>query len=84
MSNCANLRRLLGTETVALDVVGHVRGRGFDEVAIGFSDAERTGCLPSPHRDPFDRMLTEQVLARNLVFISTDSVFDRYDVDQMS
>ena len=46
-------------------------------------DATRAGALPGPHRDPFDRILIAQALARNLVLISTDEHFDRYGVRRL-
>ena len=35
------------------------------------------------HRDPFDRMLIAQALARDLVSVSIDAVFDRYGVNRL-
>ncbi len=75
--------RLPGGEAVALDVAGHIAGQGFREVSIGVSDGERAGRLPGPHRDPFDRMLAAQALARGLPIISIDGVFDRYGLDRL-
>ena len=75
--------KLPGCEAVALDVVGHIRRQGFEELAIAVADAERAGRLPGPHRDPFDRVLAAQALARDLVFISADRVFDGFNVDRL-
>ena len=75
--------KLLLCEAGALDVAGHIRSQGFEELAIGVADAERAGRLPSPHRDPFDRLLAAQALARDLVFTSRDRVFDYFDVDRL-
>ena len=72
--------KLPGCEAVALDIAGHIRSQGFEELAIGVADAERAGRLPSPHRDPFDRMLAAQALARELPFISADPAFDGFDI----
>ena len=72
--------KLPGCEAVAVDVAGHVAGQGFEELAIGVADAERAGRLPGPHRDPFDRMLAAQALARELPVVSVDPVFDRFGV----
>ncbi len=65
---------------VALDVTGSIAGQGFEELATTVEDAERAGRLPGAHRDPFDRMLVAQALARNLTVVSIDSVFDSYGV----
>lgn len=75
--------RLPGGEVVALDVAGHIADQGFRELSIGVSDGERAGRLPGPHRDPFDRMLAAQALARGLPIISIDGVFDRYGLDRL-
>ncbi len=72
--------KLPGCEAVALDVSGHIAGQGFAELEIGVADAERAGRLPGQHRDPFDRMLAAQALARELPVVSVDSVFDRFGV----
>ena len=75
--------RLPGGETVAVDVAGHIAGQGFKAVAIDVADAERAGRLPGPHRDPFDRMLIAQALARDVAIVSVDAVFDRYGVARL-
>ena len=67
-------------EALATDVAGHIRGQGFEELAIGVGDAERAGRLPGPHRDPFDRMLAAQALAREFPLVSADPVFDGFGV----
>ena len=75
--------KLPGCEAVARDVAGHIRKQGFEELAISVTDAEFAGRLPGPHRDPFDRMLAAQALARELVFISADRVFDDFNVNRL-
>jgi PIN domain nuclease of toxin-antitoxin system len=37
--------------------------------------------LPMHHRDPFDRMLIAQSLEEELPLVTSDLVFERYDVD---
>lgn len=39
--------------------------------------------LPGPLRDPFDRMLIAQALARNLVLNSIEQCFDRYGASRL-
>ncbi len=77
------LGKLPGGETVAADVVGSIRAQGFTELQISVADAERAGRLPGPHRDPFDRMLIAQALARDLPVVSVDAMFDRYAVNRV-
>ena len=75
--------KLPGGEAVALDVAAQISGQGFEELAIGVTEAERAGRLPGPHRDPFDRMLVAQALLRELPVVSVDPVFDRYGVSRL-
>lgn len=39
--------------------------------------------LPSPHRDPFDRLLVAQAIAERLTLVSGDSVLRSYPVDSL-
>ena len=75
--------KLPGGETVASDIAGRVTQQGFAALAIDLADAERAGRLPGPHRDPFDRMLIAQALARGLPVVSVDEIFDRYSVNRV-
>ena len=77
------LGKLPGGEALAVDVVVNISRQGFEELAISVADAERAGRLPGPHRDPFDRMLIAQALARDLPVVSTDAVFDGYGVNRL-
>ena len=75
--------KLPGGETIASDIAGRVTQQGFTALAIDLADAERAGRLPGPHRDPFDRMLIAQALARGLPVVSVDEIFDRYGVNRV-
>ena len=77
------LGKLRNAEIVALDIAGAISGQGFEELAITVDDTGRAGELPGPHRDPFDRMLISQALARNLVLISIETLFDQYGVRRL-
>lgn len=52
-------------------------------LAVSMEDAVRAGELPDVHRDPFDRLLAAQALARGLTLISKDSAFDRLGVPRL-
>ena len=75
--------KLPQAEAVALDVTGSIADQGFEELAISVDDAERAGRLPGLHRDPFDRVLIAQALARDLVIVSVDQAFDGYGVHRL-
>ena len=77
------LGRLPGAGKLADDVTGAIAGEGFEELPITVEHAARAGALPGPHRDPFDRMLIAQTLARNLVLVSNETLFDRYGVRRL-
>lgn len=77
------LGKLPGAAEVAGDVLGCITGQGFEELAISFRDAERAGRLGGPHRDPFDRMLIAQALARDLLLVSNEAIFDDYGVTRL-
>ena len=68
---------------LALNVAGTIRGQGFEELPITVADAERSGRLPGPHRDPFDRMLIAQAVSRELALVSNDRAFDDYGVTRL-
>ena len=74
---------LPGCEAVAIDVAGHIAGQGFEEQPIGVADAERARRLPGLHRDPFNRMLAAQALARDFPVVSVDPVFDQFGVARL-
>ena len=77
------LGKLPSAETLALDMSGAIAEQNFEELPITVEHAARAGALPGPHRDPFDRMLIVQALKHNLVFISNESLFDRYGVRRL-
>ena len=77
------LGKLPKGEAAAGDVAGSIASQGFEALPIDVADAERAGRLPGPHRDPFDRMLIAQALARDLAIVSIDAAFDRYGVERL-
>jgi len=70
-------------DAVPLNVAGTTATQSFEELPITVDDDARAGALPGPHRDPFDRVLAAQALARDLVVVSTDPIFDRYAVRRL-
>lgn len=76
-------RRLPDAEGLAEDITSHIAAENFEGLPITVEDAARAGALQGPLRDPFDRMLIAQALARNLVLISIETLFDRYGVRRL-
>ncbi|MCY4254792.1 MAG: type II toxin-antitoxin system VapC family toxin [Gammaproteobacteria bacterium] len=77
------LGKLPDAAPIATDIAGAITNQGFGTLPITLEDAERSGVLPGPHRDPFDRILIAQSLARNLVLVSNESLFDRYGIHRL-
>ncbi len=53
---------------------------GFNELPISIRHADQTRTLPAHHRDPFDRLLIAQARVEELVIVTRDPVFAKYDV----
>ena len=77
------LGKLPGAELVARDVGACIAGQGFEKLAITVDDGTDAGGLPAFHRDPFDRMLIAQALARDSTLVSNEILFDRYGVRRL-
>ena len=77
------LGKLPEAAAIALDLSGYCASQDFEELPITVDDASRAGTLPDYHKDPFDRMLIAQALARNIPLISNERVFDRYGVRRL-
>ena len=77
------LGKLPGATDVARDVAGVLRAQGFEALPVSVADAEAAGRLPGPHRDPFDRMLIAQAVARGWALVSNERIFDGYGVARL-
>ena len=70
--------------SIALDLSAFVReAMGtylFEELPMTMAHAALAGDLPLHHRDAFDRMLAAQARIEDLILISPDRKFDRYEV----
>ena len=77
------LGKLRMAAAVAEDVAAAIAAQGFEALPISVDDAARAGRLPGPHRDPFDRMLIAQALAKDLTLVSVDKALDAYGVRRL-
>ena len=75
--------KLSQAAALAYNVSGALAGQGFLELPITVQHSQTAGSLPSPHRDPFDRMLIAQATLSDLVLVSNEPVFDRYGVRRL-
>ena len=53
---------------------------GVTALPILHQHALRVATLPSVHRDPFDRLLVAQAQVEDLLLLTADRIFERYDV----
>ena len=51
------------------------------ELPITMEHALAAGALPSPHRDPFDRMIIAQSQIEGIAIVSSDQIFKQYPVE---
>ena len=75
--------RLDEAVAIAPDVAAAMADQDFEELPITVQEATRAGALQGPLLDPFDRILIAQALARNLVLISIEKLFDQYGVRRL-
>ena len=75
--------KLAGAGKVLPDIARAIADQGFGSLPISVDDGARAGALPGHHRDPFDRILIAQALARNIVLVSNEALFDRYAVRRL-
>ncbi|HYJ80208.1 MAG TPA: type II toxin-antitoxin system VapC family toxin [Longimicrobiaceae bacterium] len=74
------LGKLATATWLAHNFIGYVATQGFRELPISTEHAQRSGFLPGPHADPFDRMLVAQAQAENLTLVSNEAIFDTLGV----
>jgi PIN domain nuclease of toxin-antitoxin system len=72
--------KLQGAEQFSASLREELHQQGFHELPISIDHAQRAGCLPGPHRDPFDRLLIAQAQAEKLTLVSNERIFDQYGV----
>ena len=62
-------------------VPDRMRRSGVTPLPVAHGHAVAVASLPHHHRDPFDRLLVAQAAVERLPLMTTDPVFDRYDVE---
>jgi PIN domain nuclease of toxin-antitoxin system len=55
----------------------------FELLPISLAHATKVEDLPTHHRDPFDRLLTAQLIVEGLSLVSVDTIFDQYGVARL-
>ena len=72
------IKASLGKLRFEHDAIGYAGRLGFELLEFSAADAVLLKDLPFHHRDPFDRMLVVQSMARNVRLMSADRRFADY------
>lgn len=67
-------------EPPAVYVPSRIASAGLTAIAIEHTHGLQAGALPLSHRDPFDRLLIAQSRGLGIPLMTSDLVFDQYDV----
>jgi PIN domain nuclease of toxin-antitoxin system len=59
---------------------GQLASNGFELLPIALTHIHSVEMLPHHHGDPFDRLLVAQALEEGLALVSSDPVFDGYQL----
>lgn len=62
------------------DIVQICNEEGIEILQITAQHLDQIKQLPSPHNDPFDRLIISQAMVEDLTIISKDRFFDKYDI----
>lgn len=58
----------------------YIRDNGYLELPISLDHAEHAGKLHAHHYDPFDRVLIAQANLEDMILLTNDALFSKYDV----
>lgn len=78
-----SLGKLTLAEPLESFLPAELQANNIRQLEISFRHAARVVNLPFHHRDPFDRLLISQAQAEDFPILSSDRVFDRYDVRRL-
>ena len=73
------IKQAIGKLDLTANFWPSVEARRVEVLEIGKADAIAAARLPLHHRDPFDRMIIAQALARGLTIVTSDRIFGAYD-----
>ncbi len=75
------IKQGLGREDFKVDARLLRRGlldNGYSELPVASEHAVAIDCLPSLHKDPFDRMLVAQAMIEGITLLTADSILAQY------
>jgi PIN domain nuclease of toxin-antitoxin system len=74
------IERSIGNLTLPDTFRAQLEDTGLTHLEYVKEDSAALSALPFHHKDPFDRMLISQAMARNLPIVTADPVFKEYPV----
>jgi PIN domain nuclease of toxin-antitoxin system len=74
------LKKLLLPEPIDNYIPTRMAQLGMRSLEIRTIHALQAAALPLHHRDPFDRMLIAQAQTEEMVLVTADGMFQKYDV----
>lgn len=77
------LGKLAMAETLEKNFLQLTENAGYILLPIEVDDALRAGRLDGDHRDPFDRMIAAQAIARDIPVLSNDTRLDAFGVRRL-
>jgi PIN domain nuclease of toxin-antitoxin system len=78
-----SLGKLTLTEPFETLIAEQLALNAINVLPIEFDDLIEVTRLPFHHRDPFDRLLVAQAIARGLPIVSRDPVLDDYPIERL-
>jgi PIN domain nuclease of toxin-antitoxin system len=75
--------KLPGAEILEKNFLDVMEDAGYTLLPIDAPDALRAGRLTGEHRDPFDRMIAAQAIARDIPVLSNDTRLDVFELRRL-
>lgn len=75
-----SIKRAIGKLPVPADIFDRALEAGCIPLPVTWAHARAVEALPFLHHDPFDRLLIAQARVEDLVLVTVDQMFHRYDV----
>lgn len=64
-------------------ILQQLQENSIQQLPITFRHVTKVVNIPFHHRDPFDRLLISQAIEDKLSILSSDTLFDKYDVHRL-
>lgn len=64
-------------------ILNELQENSIDQLQISFQHVIKVKSLPFHHRDPFDRLLIAQALVEEMPILSSNKIFDKYNIKRI-